>query len=296
MKRISVKTMILASTLAVFGLNTTSLTADSTADKKPIPARISVMSYNIRFSSADDGTDSWPYRKATAMEVIDKYTPNLLGLQEALMGQTDYIASQFSMYHFYGIGREPNGLGEMQTGFFNKMLFTPTECGTFWLSTTPEVPGSRSWGAGCTRQVTWMKLRHLPSGKYFYWFNTHFDHVSEEARQGGAKLLLKKINEICGKLPVIITGDFNSPEDSAAWNVLTSGGFKDSWLEAESRKGPEVTFHGFFKKDIDLNGKNRIDWILTRGIKKVNYCETITYTNNNKYPSDHFPVYAELVL
>ena len=281
--------------LTAFGLNTTSLTADSTAIND-VQTKITVMSCNIRFSSADDGTDSWPYRKATAMEVIDKYTPNLLGLQEALMGQTDYIASQFSMYHFYGIGRESNGLGEMVTEFFNKTLFTPMECGTFWLSTTPEIPGSKSWGAGCTRLVTWMKLRHIPSNKYFYWFNTHFDNASEEARQSAAKLLLKKVNEISGKLPVIITGDFNSSEGSAAWTVLTSGGFKDSWLEAETRKGPEVTFHGFFKNDIDLNGKNRIDWILTRGIKKVNYCETITYTNNNKYPSDHFPVYAELVL
>ena len=255
---------------------------------------ISVMSFNLRYAAANDANNSWPYRQDIVLHTIEKYSPALIGTQECMMGQSDFILRNAQAYYFYGAGRENSGFGEMAGVFYNKTLCTPMEMGTFWLSETPDVPGSKSWGAACPRTVSWMKVRYLPSQKYFYYFNTHFDHISEDARQGAAKMLLEKVNAIAGQSPVIITGDFNSPENSAAWKVMKEGGFGDAYLTAKKKTGPETTFHGFMKADMSV--PNRIDWILTRNVKDVLSYETITFNDNNFYPSDHYPIIAEIEL
>jgi endonuclease/exonuclease/phosphatase family metal-dependent hydrolase len=257
-------------------------------------SEFTIMTFNLRYAKAKDGNNSWQYRKNLIPKVINLYSPDLLGVQESVMEQSDYISEHCPQYYYYGVGRDENGTGEAQGIFYNKTLFSAIEHGAFWLSETPDIPGSKAKGAALTRNVNWAKLRHLSSGKFFYWFNTHLDRISEEARKFAATLLVNKINKMCNGLPVIITGDFNSIEKGIAWNILTESGFTDTRLTANEVDGPEKTFHGFMLEEFPENF--RIDWVLIKNFKKVNYSHTLTFNENGKYPSDHYPVIVKLTL
>ena len=250
------------------------------------------MTFNLRYARAKDGKNSWQYRKELVAEVINNYNPDLLGVQECEMIQGDFIRERCPQYYFYGVGRNEDGTGEVQGIFYNKNKFSAMEHGTFWLSETPDIPGSKAEDAALTRNAGWAKLRHLSSGKYFYWFNTHLDRISEKARKFAATLLIEKTNHICENLPIIITGDFNSIEKSIAWNILTESGFKDSRHIAKTIEGPERTFHGFMLEEFPENF--RIDWILSKGFTKIKSLDTLTFNKKGRYPSDHYPVIVNL--
>jgi len=254
-----------------------------------------VMSFNLRHGLGEDGQNSWPLRKETLVNAIKECAPDIVGTQECLGFQADFLAEALPDYYWFGVGREANGTGEMAAVFYKKRLVSPVATGTFWLSETPEVPGSRSWETGSTRVVTWAKFHHPGSGQFFCLFNTHLDNASEQARQHGARLLLERTRAVSAELPVIVTGDFNAAaEASAPWQTLTEGGFADAWLAAESTTGPEVTFGRFGPPP--ENGKRRIDWILVRGPVSAKRCETVLYNESGRYPSDHYPVVARLAL
>ena len=256
---------------------------------------LKVVSFNIRYGEGKDGDNSWPNRKQVFANTLQHLDPDILGVQECLDYQAEFIAQSLPEYRWFGLGREADGSGEMAAVFYKEKILSPLEKGHFWLSETPEVPGSKSWKTACTRMVTWIHFRHRESGKEFYYFNTHFDHASEEARQQAAKLLLSRLEKLSPELPVIVTGDFNaSAERSTPWETLTSGGLSDAWLKAEQKAGPEHTF-GSFAPPKEAQ-KDRIDWILFKGPIKATRCETDTYNENGRYPSDHYPVSAELRL
>ena len=258
-------------------------------------ASLAVMSFNFRYATAPDGDNSWDHRKGVFANAIRACAPDVFGAQECLESQAEFVVQTLPEYHWFGIGRESNGEGEMAAVFYKKKTLSPIETGNFWLSETPDVPGSKSWKSACTRMVTWAKFRHLQSGQLFYFFNTHFDHASEQARQQAARLLLERIKALSGDLPVILTGDFNAAaEEAVAWKTLGDGGFSDAWLTAEKKVGPDITYGGF-KPPVE-GKKDRIDWILTRGPIKVQQCETVLYSENGRYPSDHYPVTACLRL
>ncbi|MCX7970235.1 MAG: endonuclease/exonuclease/phosphatase family protein [Negativicutes bacterium] len=282
-----------AAGILMLGLLAVLAAAAGTAAAYPA-GKITVMTFNLRYQSADDKNNSWPYRQDIVVHTIEKYSPDLLGTQECMLGQADFILRNCPAYYLYGIGREASGFGEMSAQFYNKGLFTPVAAGTFWLSETPDQPGSKSWGSACPRIVSWLKIRHLPSGKYLYWFNTHFDHISEQARQQAARLMLEKISEIAGSAPTVITGDFNSTDRDLAWQVFADGGFSDAFSTAVTTAGPVNTFHDFMRAA--PGEPNRIDWILTRGVTGVDYYEVVDYNDNGFYPSDHYPVYAVISL
>lgn len=258
-------------------------------------APLSVMSFNIRHGTATDKDNSWEQRKGVLTDAIKKYSPDIIGAQECLLFQADFIIRALPEYHWLGIGREADGGGEFAAVFYKKSVLSPIETGNFWLSETPEVPGSRSWGSHCTRMVTWAKFRHIESGRFFFLFNTHFDHGSEEARVRSAHLLLERVKALASDLPAIITGDFNAAaENSAPWRILTEGGLSDTWLAAEKIEGPEVTFGNFLPPP--QQEKKRIDWVFSRGPIRVEHCETALYNENGRYPSDHYPVFAKFEL
>ena len=250
-----------------------------------------IMSFNLRCSTSNDGKNSWPYRKEYLVEVINKYSPNLLGTQECILDQAEYISANIKGYFFYGVGRDKDGTGEMSGLYYNNKLFSAIKTGTFWLSETPDIPGSKPYDIENVRIASWMKIHHLPSGNFFYWYNTHLDHTSENARILGAKVILETINKN-DDLPIIISGDFNTVENSKTWNIFYKAGFKDSAHITEKSTGPEYTFHNFVGPNVKI--RERIDWILTRGFSKVNYLETITDNQNDKYPSDHLPIITEV--
>ena len=256
---------------------------------------VTVMSFNLRYGTAKDGDNSWPNRKTVLTDAIRQCAPDILGTQECLDFQAEFIAQALPEYRWIGIGREPDATGEMSAIFYKKDLLSPIATGNFWLSETPEVPGSRSWNTGCTRMVTWARFRHLPTNAFFYCFNTHFDNSSEEARQHSATLLLERATTMAGELPIIITGDFNAAaEETPAWHTFVDGGFTDAWLAAAKRTGPEMT-SGRFAPPRE-GEKERIDWILFRGAIKCSECETVLYNEQDRYPSDHYPVLTRLAL
>lgn len=256
---------------------------------------LTIMTFNVRFGTALDGENAWPHRKGILADTIKQCAPDLFGTQECLESQAEFIAETLPDYRWIGLGREANAKGEMSAIFYKKDVLSPIESGNFWVSETPEVPGSKSWNTSCTRMVTWAHFRHVPSNTFFYYFNTHLDHKSEEARQQGAKLLLQRAAAVAGDHPVIITGDFNAfAGEAEAWRILTQGGFTDAWVAAEKKVGPELTF-GTFAAPKE-GAKGRIDWILFKGPVKATECETVLYNDKGRYPSDHYPVVAKLLL
>ena len=173
---------------------------------------IKYISYNIRYGTADDGDNAWDIRKPATKEMISIEQPDVFGLQEALVGQLEYIDSNFPQYSRVGVGRDDGKEeGEFMAVYYRNDKFKLLDNGNFWLSETPD-ECSMGWDAACRRIVTWAKLKDKETGKVFYAFNTHLDHVGEVAREQSILLITKKIEEIVkkDKAPVFLSGDFNS--------------------------------------------------------------------------------------
>jgi endonuclease/exonuclease/phosphatase family metal-dependent hydrolase len=259
------------------------------------PIELAVMSFNIRYGTANDGDNAWPKRRETVANTIKEYKPSIVGLQECIDFQAMYLEEEIPGYRFIGMGREVGGEGEHSAILYNTKILAPMETGNVWLSEAPDLPGSRSWYSSNVRMTTWARFYHRETGRTFYFFNTHLDHRKEKARIGQAGVLLECIQAVPKGAPVLLTGDFNAKaEDSKPYDVLTGGGMKDAWLEAVKTKGPEVTFNEFGPPDTSI--VRRIDWILARGPIDVNYCETVTYNESGRYPSDHLPIFARVTL
>ena len=263
------------------------------------------MSFNLRYGTAEDGENSWENRKGVLIETLRRYRPDLIGTQEGLKFQLEYIAKKLPGYRFFGVSRLGSDEDEFNAIVYNSHRLRIIEGGNFWLSETPHLPGSRSWGSSLPRMATWA-LFETADGRQFYHFNTHLDHRSEEARRRGAMLIWREIRSK-GDLPVVLTGDFNTTPDSWTWRFLTGkaeadgerGELCDARLIAD-RKGPEVriTYHGFkgeeAERELDNGRRRDIDWILVKGFE-VDRFEVVTFNVGGRYPSDHYPVYAELL-
>lgn len=260
-----------------------------------------VMTYNIRFAGSpdDEANNSWKSRKDLVAEVIRFNKADIFGLQEALHSQIADINNSFPKYDWVGVGREDGKEGgEYSPIFFNTEKFKLVHTSTFWLSETPDSV-SIGWDAAFKRVVTWAEFTFQNNEKKFFVFNTHFDHIGETARLNSAKLILKKIKEIAGDNPAILTGDFNTQSDSPPYIVLTNGldGEKRFYLnDAETvnsniHYGSHITFNGFGN---DIQPGNKIDFIFVNDKVKVKEHGVISETFDGKYPSDHFPVIAEV--
>jgi endonuclease/exonuclease/phosphatase family metal-dependent hydrolase len=250
-----------------------------------------VMSFNVRYPSKDDGPNLWELRRDLLVTTIRDKAPDLLGTQELFYEQGQYIVGKLPDYAWFGVSRRGNREDEHMGVFYKKDRLKLVDSGNFWLSETPDTPGSMSWDVTLPRMVTW-GLFEL-AGKRFYYYNTHFAHRQQdaEARLRSAQLIADRIAKLPPEVPFILTGDFNSPAGGEPYKALT-GALKDAWTSTEKRAGPEGTFNGFQGR---ATGP-RIDWILFRGPFRVVEAETITRNDNGRYPSDHFPVFSVLEL
>jgi endonuclease/exonuclease/phosphatase family metal-dependent hydrolase len=264
------------------------------------PSVLKVMTFNIRYDNPDDGENAWKVRKNYVAGIIKNNNVDFVGIQEGLKNQVDYLSRELRDYNRIGIGRDDGKeAGEYSAIFFKAEKFEKLESNTFWLSETPGKPGL-GWDAVCNRIVTWGKFKDKKTGKIFYIFNTHFDHMGVLARRNSALLIKRTIDSLCSGEPVIITGDFNSSADSEPYRIITASGgshkyFFDNSENISSAKhdGPEGTFTGF---DINKDPTGPIDFIfVSKGIK-VDSHKTISARFNNHYPSDHFPVLSEVAL
>jgi endonuclease/exonuclease/phosphatase family metal-dependent hydrolase len=256
---------------------------------------LKVMSFNIRYNNAADGVNAWPNRKDWVAEIVQREKPDLLGLQEALAGQIKDLETRLEDYAWYGVGREDGkAKGEYVPIFYRKERFDVLDRGQFWLSETPDEPGSKSWDTSITRLVTWLKLKDKASERELFVANTHYDHIGAKARHESSKLILDKFPKLAGDLPVILTGDFNSGVGSDPYKAITGQGAASTWFLADTRKssekepeGPDSTWNGFRRI---LPGQ-QIDFIFTRGLKTESHA-ILTDEKDGRFPSDHLPVMA----
>ncbi len=260
-----------------------------------------VMTFNIRYNNPGDGVNAWPQRRDWVAEVVKDRRIDMLGVQEALPGQIADLEQRLVCYGWYGVGRD-NGRrgGEHTPIFYRKSRLELLDEGAFWLSQKPDQPGSKSWDTAITRVTVWAKLRDRASGQTFFAFNTHFDHRGQEARRESAKLLLRRIPEIAGTAPVVLTGDFNCKPDAPPYKILTAepdaaGAFRlrDALSVSTTEPlGPTGTWNGFAR----VAPGQRIDYIFVTPRVQVLSHVTVGETRNGRFPSDHLPVLAEVRL
>ncbi|MFO0979161.1 MAG: endonuclease/exonuclease/phosphatase family protein [Planctomycetaceae bacterium] len=254
---------------------------------------LKVMSFNIRYGTANDGKDAWPLRKELVLKTIQDFGPDLLGTQETLPMQADYLKEHLTGFEYIGWSRDASNNGEQCGILYRRDRFEVIRTGQFWLSETPDEKYSKSWDSSLPRVVTWCHLKDRKNGdRELIFANTHFDHQGETARQESAKLIRRRIAEHVAALPIVLTGDFNCGDESVAFKDLTGDHFlRDTYRQLHGQKGPgEGTFHGFSGKP----GDARIDWILTTKHFETKTAAIMHDHDGDRYPSDHFPVSAEL--
>ncbi len=254
---------------------------------------VSLMTYNIRLDVASDVENAWPNRKEFLVGQIQFYEPDIMGTQEGLPHQISYMSEQLPEYKLIGEGRDGGDKGEYSGIFYNKEKFELISNNTFWLSDTPDTV-SMGWDAACRRVCTYGLFKDKKSRKHFWVFNTHLDHVGQQARSKGIDLILKYIDILNEKgYPVILMGDFNStPESDLIVNLKTK--MTDTHdVSINGTFGPSETFNGFKFTEVP---KVRIDYIFISQKSKIEVLKhaVLTDSKNLKYPSDHFPVYIEL--
>ena len=265
--------------------------------------QLDVMTFNIRTSNIPDGDNAWPYRKELVAKTIRQLAPQVVGMQEAMEEQIEYLASALPEYRWLGMDRRLNGgqgLSEATPIFYRHDELTPIESGNFWLTATPDVPpvprsgtGRRRRGGG--RIVTWARFHHLATGRAVYVFNTHLSLRRGQRQIDSVNLILERVGALPAGSAVIVLGDFNNVgEESDLWRIATSHGLDDAWVVADERRGPALTWSGFGPPDDGVTG--RIDWILVGGPIGVRSVETVLYNDGGRYPSDHYPVTARLEL
>lgn len=261
-----------------------------------------VMSFNIRLPYAGDGENYWDLRRPKVVSMIRFHDADIIGLQEAYRRQLDELSDDLKDFNWTGLCRtdgskNPTPDNEFSAILYRKSRFELLDTGTFWLSETPDVPGSKGWDAVFPRIVTWAKVKDLDSGKIFFHFNTHFDHVGVNARIQSAELILDKIQSISGQTPVFLTGDFNTSEFETPYLTITDTSRKDHlrdalWLSELPHHGPKSSFAGNF--EISGLQPNRIDFLFINSGVKVLKHAILTDSWNSALPSDHLPVWAEI--
>ncbi len=251
---------------------------------------LNIMTYNVRYAGYKP-PNAWPDRRPILVECVRSLKPDIMGTQEGMYQQIKDMAADMPEFAWIGTGREGGSRNEFMAIYYRKDRFDPLEYDHFWLSDTPDVIGSSTWGNTNKRMVTWVRFLDKQTKKEFYVVNTHFDNLVNLARVNSAKLIQERLTKLKAELPVFLIGDFNSIAGKhPAYDILTGPetGLKDSWLTAEKRTGEELdTFNGF--KEIGKLGR-RIDWILYRGAVKPLTSDIVPYIKNGQFPSDHQPV------
>lgn len=252
----------------------------------------SVITYNIKYDDRSVDENSWIMRKEGMVNLINSISPDILGIQEGLFHQVDYLDDNLDNFRYVGVGRDDGyKKGEFCAIFFNKNKYRLINSSTFWLSENPNKV-SIGWDAALERICTYAQLETI-NGKNKIWiFNTHFDHVGKEAREQSAKLLIRKIRKInTDREPTILMGDFNALDDTKVIEILNKE-FKDSMeISAKGHIGPFGTFNNFSLK---LEITKRIDYIFTYGMKILFHEHVNKKLDNGNHISDHLPVVTKM--
>ncbi len=251
------------------------------------------MAFNIRLGVAKDGPNEWNLRRELVFQVFRDHQPDVVGVQEAWKFQIDQMLEALPGYAMLGRSRQSDPVeGEWCPIFYRKEKVEVLESGTFWLSDTPDVEGSKNWGNKIPRICTWAHMKEKGSEKTFYFFNTHFDHQSQDSRAKSAHLCLERIaqREATGD-PVILLGDFNAGEENEATLTL-----QKAMLDTFGELHPDVEDRGTFGGWKGRKDGKRIDYVYV-GRNQWNVKEARIlhdHSADGRYPSDHYPVDAIL--
>ncbi|EST20312.1 endonuclease/exonuclease/phosphatase family protein [Streptomyces roseochromogenus] len=292
-RRMGLKT-VLAVTIPM-SLSSTALAAGPASAGEPPSGPLRVMSYNLRYASSAE-PHSWAARRPVTHALLQRERCHVIGTQEGLYQQLrDIEADLGTPYDWIGTGRAGGSRDEFMAVFYDTRRLAPQEYDHFWLSGTPDVIGSNTWGGGSIRMVTWVRFQDLLDGdREFYVLNTHLDNQSQNARARAAALICQRIAGLDRSLPLLVTGDFNvSAHKNPVYDTMLGAGLADTWDAAAERGKLYGTFHGY--KPLTPDG-DRIDWILATPGVTTHQASINTFSLNGRFPSDHLPVQASLTL
>lgn len=259
-----------------------------------MPETLKIMTFNIRGARKSDGANAWDRRADLNRRVIEHYAPDLIGFQEFQRENLRFYERNLSGYDWVLGPRYEN----RKPHAFNAIFYRPESLelrdhGGFWLSETPG-EFSLSWDTAQARSANWARFR-LPNSAEFVHFNTHLDHKSVAARRKGARLIVRQLDAM-GETPLVVTGDFNAEAGAPVYSIFAEAGFGDAHRLVGNP--PARTFHRFRGPEFSPKRKDRewrIDWVLVRGGWEVRSCSIIPDAEPPIFPSDHYPVMAELI-
>lgn len=257
--------------------------------------KLIVATFNIRQQNSIETGNLWSQRAPHVASLIRFHEFDIFGTQEGFRNQLNDIKKALPEYEFYGAGRDDGREeGEHSAIFYRKNRFTVLKNGDFWLSQTPDQP-SKGWDATCCNRIcSWVQLSDKLTGKNFYFFCAHFDHQGKVARVESSKLILQRINSIAGNDPVIFVGDLNGDQQSEWYKTIdTSELLDDTYKQVQFPYTSNGSFNGFGK---NITAPGIIDHIFVTSQVMVKKWGILSDTYFGKYPSDHFPVMAEVEL
>jgi len=251
-----------------------------------------IISYNIRYDNNWDIENSWEIRRSNIIQILIKYSPSIIGIQEGLLNQVQYINNSLINYDYVGVGRDDGKeKGEFCAIYFDTTRYVLLKNSTFWLSETPDTI-SVGWDAALERICTYGLFKDRITKKEFWVFNTHFDHMGIIAREKSSGLILKRIKKINRQsLPVILMGDFNAIPNSPPVEEIVTELSDALQISLQKLHGPGGTFNGFNE---DLPIEKRIDYIFTKNLKVLSYTHVNDRLENNRHISDHLPVMIKI--
>ncbi|MGQ0714948.1 MAG: endonuclease/exonuclease/phosphatase family protein [Gemmatimonadaceae bacterium] len=273
--------------------------AVSTSAAPVAEAPLRVMTFNIRYDTPNDGPNAWPFRRDWVASLIRFHEADVVGVQEALVHVLRDLDTRLVGFARVGVGRADGREG----GEFSAILYRTDrlallDSGTFWLSPTPEVAGSKGWDTAIERVATWARFRDRASGCELVHLNTHFDHIGEQARQESARLIRRRLATLAGGRPVIVTGDLNSDPASVPYRILTrdtiAGAIpplRDAFdASITPHYGPASTWTAFRA----IEPGRRIDYVLVSAEVTVLSHGILPDSWDGRFPSDHLPVLATI--
>lgn len=271
-----------------------SMAIPALAGKKSLS--MTAMSFNIRYDNPSDAPNHWENRKEWVAGMIHYFQPEVVGLQEVLVNQLNDLKALLPDYGVIGCGRDDGKeQGEYSAILYHKSKLALLDEKTLWLSQTPETPGSMGWDAVCNRVLTKGIFKVKSSGKQLVVFNTHFDHVGQEARRESALMVKREVAKYADKHPVMVMGDFNADPGSNVYHLLVEDSpLKDAMELATYQYGPQWTFHGF--GSVPVAERQRIDYVfVTNRLRVVKHLH-LSDQRGDRFPSDHLPVVVEFGL
>jgi endonuclease/exonuclease/phosphatase family metal-dependent hydrolase len=255
-----------------------------------------VMTFNLRYDTPSDGANAWPHRRDWVAALIRFHAPDALGVQEALVHMLTDLDARLPDFARIGVGRaDGRTSGEFSAILYRRDRLELLDSGTFWLSPTPEVAGSKGWDAAIERIATWARFRDRRTGCRHLHLNTHFDHVGEQARQESARLIRRRTAALADGMPIVVTGDLNADPASEPYRILTRdtiGGtapLRDALVASrEGHYGPTSTWTAFRA----IEPGRRIDYVLVSPQVPVLKHAILPDSWDGRFPSDHLPVLA----